>query len=89
MKALSLKPGLLQAFQREMARSPRRQAGIECFELGPPLARKPFSAPLSLSTGGTAAKKQAAGRPLRELGARRDDFLVELFLVELMALVQK
>jgi|HubBroStandDraft_3_1064219.scaffolds.fasta_scaffold196526_2 hypothetical protein len=42
-----------------------------------------------IDKGETAAKKQAAARPIRELGARRDDFLVELFLVELMALVQK
>jgi hypothetical protein len=34
-------------------------------------------------------KKQAAGLSIRELEARRDSFLVELFLVELTALVQK
>src|ERR1700722_17185988 len=61
MKAKSLKPGLLQAL-REMARTPGGKLEIECFELGPPLARKPFSAPLSLSTRGDGCEK-AGSRP--------------------------
>jgi hypothetical protein len=88
MKAKSLKPGLLQALTRDGAEPQAASWRSNVSSWRPPLARKPFSAPLSLSTRETAAK-QAAGRPIRDLGARRDDFLVELFLVELMALVQK
>jgi hypothetical protein len=46
-------------------------------------------AELSLSTRGHGCGKAGRRPPDPELGARRADFLVELFLVEVMALVQK
>ena len=67
---------------RRLADRPRLDiAGFEPRRLW---LEKPFRAPELSSSRRAAARKQAAGRSIRELDVRRDDYLVEL-----MALVQK